>query len=81
MKKGAISIDGTGKVSVTDYSLEIGEVNIVKEIAAQLGIEKDSFHGKEFYGRVSIVVQNLESKPVVENSMNDDAEANNEDHE
>lgn len=72
MKKGAISIDGTGIVSVTDYALEIGKINIVKEIAKQAGVKENDIPGKSFCGRISIVVENLEVPPVIENTMTDD---------
>ena len=80
MKKGAISIDGTGIVSVTDCTLNIGGLNVVEEIARQLGIKESDFYGKDFCGRISIVVENLEVPPVIENTMTDDekTEANDD---
>lgn len=80
MKKGAISIDGTGIVSVSDYTLKIGKIDVVGEIARQLGIKKDSMGSKEFSGHLSLVIESTEVPTTIENTITDDEtpEENNE---
>jgi hypothetical protein len=64
-----ISISGTGKITISGYAIKLNEKNIRQVICEQLGVDPESYHDKEFYGRLSITIENYESGPVIENTM------------
>ena len=69
LKKGMVSIDATGKVKVSGYEVEFCGLNLVETVAEQLHIDKEKWESKEFYGRVTVTVENLEEEPTIENTM------------
>lgn len=67
-KGGTLQVEGTGKVELDSYAIEVNGKELSEEIMNIMGIKEYS-DDVTFYGRVTIKIENLEAEPKIENTL------------